>query len=417
MSGFRTLLWWLLLAAFGALAWDLLAPDLGEVVIRWHGTTVTTTVAFLLVAWGLLWFASWGLWTLLRLPFTAWQRMAQGQARNRLVNGLLALYEGRHTRASGLLVKASEDRELAAVGRLAAHHAARQRGDDAAAAEQQAALDTISPTLAALSSADQLLVHGQAEAALQVLQPFADRSQLPPRGQRLRAEALVAVGRAEEALPLLPELNRESDIAPEAMAHLERQWTIASLHQAAHANALHQRWQQLPTRLRDDESVVLAYARRAGPLGLEAQAAEALAECVERRWSEPLVREFALLPPAREDGRLARAESWLAEHPTSAALALALGRLLRRQRAFGRAEEWLHRALAQGADAEAWEELGHVCTAQDDAARAQACYANALRASRGEMTRPLGGRSLREQIADEAVGELRNEHGLPQLRE
>jgi HemY protein len=82
----------------------------------------------------------------------------------------------------------------------------------------------------------------------------------------------------------------------------------------------------------------------------------------------------------------------------------------------GNAEEMLHRAIAQGAGAEAWEELGNVYTAQDDAARAQACYANALRNLRGEPARSLSGRSLREQIADEAVAEQRDEHGVPHLR-
>ena len=71
MSAFRTLLWWLLLAALGALAYELLARDLGELVLRWHGFTVTTTVAFALLAWALLSFACWLLWTVLRLPFTA----------------------------------------------------------------------------------------------------------------------------------------------------------------------------------------------------------------------------------------------------------------------------------------------------------------------------------------------------------
>jgi HemY protein len=42
-------------------------------------------------------------------------------------------------------------------------------------------------------------------------------------------------------------------------------------------------------------------------------------------------------------------------------------------------------------------------------------YANALRVSRGEAPLALDGRSLREQIADQAVAELRNEHGIPQL--
>ena len=145
MSSFRTLLWCLLLAAGGALAWGLLSLDVGEVLIRWHGQTITTTVAFLLVAWGLLWFGLWLLWTLLSLPFTAWQRLAQAQARNRLANGLIALHEGRHARAERLLEKAAEDDSMAAVARLAAREAALRRGDLLAAAAQQAALANDDP--------------------------------------------------------------------------------------------------------------------------------------------------------------------------------------------------------------------------------------------------------------------------------
>ena len=91
MSVYRTLLWWLLLAALGALAWDQFSIDPGQVVIRWHGSTlVFQSLAVFLACWGLLWFGLWALWTLLRLPFTAWHRLAQTQARKRLVNGLLA---------------------------------------------------------------------------------------------------------------------------------------------------------------------------------------------------------------------------------------------------------------------------------------------------------------------------------------
>ncbi|MFZ9362964.1 MAG: heme biosynthesis HemY N-terminal domain-containing protein, partial [Arenimonas sp.] len=96
MSLYRSFLWWLLLAALGALAWDLLQPDFGEVVIRWHGTTVTTTVAFFLFACILLLFALWLLWTVLRFPYNAWQAYAHKQARSRLNSGLTAFYEGRY---------------------------------------------------------------------------------------------------------------------------------------------------------------------------------------------------------------------------------------------------------------------------------------------------------------------------------
>lgn len=415
MSLFRTLLWWLLLAAFGALGWELLSPDLGAVVVRWHGSTVTTTVAFFLICWALLWFGLWLLWTLLRLPFTAWQRLAQTQARNRLVNGLVALHEGRHARAEALLDKAAEDGEAASVARLAAREAALRRGDLHASASQQAALAGRDPRAAALNSATDLLAQNQPRLALDVLQRWIDSRQLPPRGLLLQGHALVALGRAAEALPVLAALANEQSLSAEALFALDKQWQAAALQQCTQADQLQQRWQQLAAPVREDERVVLAYAVRAAELGLESEAATALADAVDRRWGETLVGQFSLLPPAREDQRLARAERWLAEHPGSATLSLCLGSLCRRAQRLGKAEELLHRSIAQGGGADAWEELGNIYTAQNNALQAQACYANALRVLRGEPARTLGSRSLREQIADEAVFEQRNEHGLPQL--
>lgn len=417
MIAFRTLLWWLLLAAFGALAYELLAPDLGELVVRWHGFTATTTVAFALVAWALLWFVAWVLWTLLRLPFTAWQRLAQAQSRRRLLNGLIALHEGRHGRAAALLEKAAEDAETAPVARLAAREAALRRGDLIGAATQQAALAGREPLAAAINSAEALLAQDAPRAALEALQPWHDRQALPPRGLRLRGEALLAGGRAAEALPMLATLARENEDGAEALAALERDWQAAALAQSAHADELQQRWQALPMGLREQPALLRAYAGRAGALGLECEAAAVLADAIEARWDESLLPAYAALPSARDEAaRLARAQGWLAAHADSAALALALGRLALRANQVGQAEETLTRAIAQGAGAEAWEELGHAYTARDDAARAQLCYANALRLARGAPALPLAGRSLREQIADEAVSEQRDELGMPRLR-
>ncbi|MCX7041134.1 MAG: heme biosynthesis protein HemY, partial [Gammaproteobacteria bacterium] len=404
MSFFRTLLWWLLLAALGALAWEQFSIDPGQVVIRWHGSTlVFQSLAVFLACWGLLWFGLWALWTLLRLPFTAWHRLAQTQARKRLVNGLLALNEGRYTRAEALLAKAAEDAESATVSRLAARQAALRRGDLLGAAMQQAALAKLDPLAAALESAHALLGQSRPEAVIELLQPWQEKKQLQPRGQLLRGEALVSMGRASEALTLLTQPGNELDLAPDALAALETRWQAAALRQSVHADDLHQRWLGLHARLRENESLLLAYAQRAGQLGLEAEAADTLAGAIDREWNEALVREFGLLPAARNDVRLDRAQAWLAAHPASPALGLALGRLLRVRQQFGSAAEVINRAIAQGAGAEAWEELGHVYTADNDAPRAQSSYANALRLQRGEPARALGDRSMREIIADEAV--------------
>ena len=416
MSFFRSLLWWLLLAVLGALAWEQFSPDPGQVLVRWHGTTVVfMSLAVFLAGWGLLWFALWALWTLLRLPFTAWQQLAQKQARNRLVNGLQALNEGRHARAEALLDKAAEDPANTTLARLGARRAAILRGDSLAAAGQLGRLVATDALAVALENARALLEQGQAAAVIESLQPWQDKRALPPRGQLLRAQAQVALGRAQEALAQLPTLAGDAGMSAEAVAGIEREWQAAALRESAHADELHQRWSALSARQREPAAIVRAFAERAGALGLEAEAARALSDAIEAKWQPELVQAFGLLPAAREDERLPRAQAWLAAHPDDAALSLCLGRLFQQRQTLGPAAEAIGRAIAQGGGSEAWEALGHCYTAQDNPMRAQACYANALRVQRGEKARVLGDRSLREQIASEAVAEQRDGLGIPRL--
>jgi HemY protein len=415
VSFYRTLLWWLALAALGALAWDLLARDLGEVVIRWHGYTARTTVAFAIISLGLVNVGLWALWTLLRLPFLAWREHAQRQARNRLVNGLIALHEGRNGRAEALLVKATDDDDAGVVARVAAREAAARRGDLLAAAQHQSELLKIAPAIGSLATADVLIGQGQPAEALSVLQPFVDDKTLGPRGQLLRGEALVATGRAHEAIALLDGIRAGQGLSAEAAVAIERRWHAAAIMQSPDANELTRRWQVLPARLLETDDLVASYADRAAALGLEADAATALADALDRQWSDARVLQFAALPAPRDDARLARTERWLLAQPTNAALSLAIGRLSRQRQLWGKADDFLHRAIAQGAGADAWEELGHIHTAQQQADAAQTSYANALRVARGEPELGLSGRSLREQIAAEAAPEQRNEHGMPHL--
>ena len=103
-------------------------------------------------------------------------------------------------------------------------------------------------------------------------------------------------------------------------------------------------------------------------------------------------------------------------HPASPALLVTMAQLARLQGQWPQAQEFLYRALAQGASADAWEELGHGFTAAGDEVLARRSYANALNASRGEATTELPGRDMKQKIFDEAVVEDRDAHGVPRLR-
>ncbi|WP_425598106.1 heme biosynthesis protein HemY, partial [Vulcaniibacterium tengchongense] len=239
---------------------------------------------------------------------------------------------------------------------------------------------------------------------------------LPPRGLALRAQALAALGRAGEAYGLLGALRQQEALPAEALARLEAEWAAAALRQAEDANVLADRWEALPKPLRNDPDAVAAYAERAAALRWDEAAARSIEQALDARWHEPLAELYGRLPIGRLDARRQNAERWLQAHPASPALLVALARLARAQGQWPQAEAYLHRALAQGANADAWEELGHGFAQAGDEARARLCYANALRAARGEAAAELPGRDLRQKIYDEAVVEERDEHGVPRLR-
>jgi len=199
------------------------------------------------------------------------------------------------------------------------------------------------------------------------------------------------------------------------LAQLQDRWGEASLREAADANVLAERWELLSKDARLDPAVVTAYAERAAALRWDEAATRSIEDALAARWDEGLATLYGALPVARLDARRAHAERWLQAHPASPALLLTLARLARAQDQWPLAEDYLHRALAQGAGPDAWEELGHGFSVAGDESRARLAYANALRASRGEAVVDLPGRDMRQRIHDEAVVEQRDEHGMPRL--
>ena len=126
---------------------------------------------------------------------------------------------------------------------------------------------------------------------------------------------------------------------------------------------------------------------------------------------------YGRLPVGKLDSRRASAQHWLHAHPASPALLVTLGRLARQQGQWTAAQEFLHRAVAQGAGAEAWEELAVGFNEAGDTASAQHYHANAVKAARGDVPVKLPVRDMRQEIHDAAVVEERDAHGVPRLKD
>ena len=415
MNLFRNLLFWIALALLGALVAQLLVNDQGYVLVRYGGYDYEMTlVSAVLVLLGLA-FGLWVVWKVLSLPFVALRRHRQRRARAHLTQGLLDLEHGHWTRAEKSLVLAAEQEDVAALASLAATRAAWQRGETDAARAHAATLATAHPATHAIALAELALAEGQPDLALATLDAPAAQP-LPPRGLALRAQALVALGRAGEAYGLLGALRQRLLLAPAKLQAFEAQWAQAGLLEAADANVLADRWEALPKPLRSDPAAVAAYARRAAALRWDDAAARSVEQALDARWDEDLAALYGALPIGRLEARGEHAQRWLASHPDSPGLSLTLARLAQQQNLWPQAETYLHRAIAQGAGAAAWEELGQGYARAGDESRARLSLVNALRATRGEPVEALPGRDLRQRIGDQAAIEERDEHGMPRLR-
>lgn len=94
MKLWRWILLLLLIAAIAAFGWHWVAEDPGYVLIRLHSwrlqTSLVVAVIFLVLLWAVLTFA----WRAIRWPLGALSQRRRRVGRQRLAQGLVALYEG-----------------------------------------------------------------------------------------------------------------------------------------------------------------------------------------------------------------------------------------------------------------------------------------------------------------------------------
>jgi HemY protein len=418
MRAYRILLGVLAAALLAALAAWAIGTDPGYVLIQRGTLALETSLVFAILFVVGTWLFAWLLVWLLRWPLRAMRARARRRGRNQFARGMLALVEGRTQRAENLLVAAARMRSQQLPALLGALDAVRQRGDAPRHGEllQQLAQTEHGDVAASVLRAQAELEDGRAGAAIEILTPLDHAQRLPPAGARTLIAALSARGRARESLAMLARLRKAQALAPAAMLAFESGVLAQALAQTVDAVSLRSLWAELSRQQRKAAVVATAFARRAATLGIGDDVADEVEAAIKAEWSEQAVDAWSRLPTSQRAQRIKIAEGWLKERPASGALLLALGRLCREGELFSKSEEFLRGALSHGAAAGAWEELGLLYAAQNDAERAQRAFANALAVARGAEPGALLARHAREDVgAPLPVADLRNEHGVPML--
>jgi HemY protein len=412
-----------LLAALAAFGWYWIAADPGYVLVRirgWEAQTTVLTAAVIVILAAVVIVA---LWRLVMWPIGAAGRRQRRLSRKRLHAGLVYLAEGHDAAAERALRRASHHGPQRGAALLAAARAAARRGDEHAAREL---LDNASASvpLAALSERARLARRaGRPQEAIALLAPRAGRDRLPPSGWLELVKASVAAGEPARARAALKPLREGDALAASDQDALETRVLVATIEATRDGAQLKALWGSLSKAERRRPEVVDAYARRAADFGQSMAAMGEIEAALKRQWSPRLVATWGELDDEDVQARLHRAESWLDKHPDDPALLSTLGRLSARLDMWGKAREYLDRALTLRPGATTWEALGEVYAGQGNVLMAQRCYRNALRMLRHEPVEPLpdgGEESVPTPTPAEAPASsetARDAHGLPYLSE
>ena len=314
-----------------------------------------------------------------------WRRSRrQRLAGKLLIDGLLALIEGRMGSAEETLVKGARYSSSPLVNYLYAARAAYRRGRRSQGDQylEQVRASTAEESIAlALTRAELLLEQDRADAALAVLNTvYADH----PRHPRIRLLLLrtrVRLGAWREALRLLPAISRDGLLTP-AEIELELTGAYAGLlHQAgaaASSNWLDEVWREIPRKLRRHPSLIKAYTRERLKFPDTSVCEPLLQKAITNARDAELVSLYGLVAGSEPDRQLSYAEGLTAVYPDDAWVWLTHGRLCLRHSLWGKARASLQRSLDLQPLVETYRELARLHEQQGEYAAASGYYQQGL---------------------------------------
>ena len=376
----------LALAIGGVLA-ALVLRDPGYVLISYADATLETSLWFAAGTLLVFWLGLSGSVHLVRRLLRSGPRVAawmasrrQRTARRHSQRGAMLLAEERW-REAGEALLAPPANETPLLDYFGAAKAANEL-DDYPLRDQ-----TLDRAKEAIPEADFVVELRRAElqqAAAQWQQSQATLSTLRERAPRhpLVLERLFAAYAAlddwdavAELAPLLPEATTTDVQVAIWRARLRRSEGGSEEGGTEQAHAV---WRSIPKRLRDEESLLMAYVDVLA--SRNASAAEtALREGLKRRWTSAWVRRYGEI---RSDplNQLKRAAKWLERHPDDPALLCTLGRLAAAAGELKQAKAYFEASQRAEPSAATLAELGTLCVANGEPALANDYFQRSLAA-------------------------------------
>jgi HemY protein len=195
-------------------------------------------------------------------------------------------------------------------------------------------------------SAESALEQGDPRESLRVLDKLRREAGMHTAALRLDLRALQAARRWTDVPPLLDQLVKRKVFDADQAEHVRVSAQSEQLKVLAHdAAGLRDYWGRLSDAAKVHPKIARAAARSFMQLGGEREAADILAQSVDREWDSDLVELYGECQLGDATRQLEQAERWLVSHNQDAVLLRVLGTLCQRQQLWGKAQTYLEASL------------------------------------------------------------------------
>jgi HemY protein len=315
-----------------------------------------------------------------------WKSAVRVQNANEGLNrGLIALEEGRWEQSERILIRHASYSKVPLLHYFLAARAAQKQG---AIERRDRYLDLAkhndkkAEVAIELERVELQFQANQKQEALATLQQLQELAPKHPYVLQLLQEGYTDANQWNDVQAVLPDLRKRnvlpsSEVKALSVDAVKGQMETALLEQ--NWSDLHAVWQTLSGKLRHTDSLLTIYV--AGLIHQQHydEARSLIENFMNRSFSDDLVYQYGLLVKADSIQQLAKAETWLKDHPDNASLLMTTGRLATANKLWVKAEEYFRASIAIMPTGEAYLMLAEVLEAENKQDQVAAVYRDGLK--------------------------------------
>ncbi|MEE9310612.1 MAG: heme biosynthesis HemY N-terminal domain-containing protein [Cocleimonas sp.] len=318
-----------------------------------------------------------------------------------LTNGLVQFSEGHWEQSEKILLSNVKYSETPSLNYLvAARSAHMQEAFDRRDKYLKIASDQGGDvqTAVSISQAEMQFSGEQFEQARATLVRLLETVPKHPYAVKLLAKVYYKQEDWRNLFELLPTLSEQGLIQKEDRSKYEAtalKGIFLTLAQNEDKQQLQVLWKKLPADIKEKPQAVLVYCKALSDAGDASGSDKLLIASLNKNWDEQLVERYGKIEHKNLGVAIKQGEKWLLDHEKSPMLLLALARLNRNYKLWGKSKSYYNSSLNFSPSADIYLEFAEVLEALEEYDNAQICYKQGLDYSINQKGQILNLKSLR----------------------